>query len=108
MKTTVMNSVKAFTLFALGLAIAAMGIYVADANGALCRTGVQREEQVRVCHISFNPPEWRGTPERICGFWKRTKGPRLYRPTRIRMPASNARTAISGAGKTSAIMPASP
>jgi len=33
---------------------------------------------------------------------------RLYRPTRIRMPASNARTAISEAGSTSAIMPASP
>ncbi|HEY3220665.1 MAG TPA: serine hydrolase domain-containing protein [Gemmatimonadales bacterium] len=34
MKTTVMNPVKAFTLFALGLAIAAMGIYVADADDA--------------------------------------------------------------------------
>ena len=32
MKTTVMNPVKAFTLIALGLAIAAMGIYVADAD----------------------------------------------------------------------------
>jgi hypothetical protein len=34
MKTTAMNPVKAFTLFALGLAIAAMGIYVADADDA--------------------------------------------------------------------------
>ena len=34
MKTTVMNPVKAFTLIALGLAIAAMGIYVADADDA--------------------------------------------------------------------------
>jgi hypothetical protein len=34
MKTTVMNSVKAFTLIALGLAIAAMGIYVANADDA--------------------------------------------------------------------------
>ena len=34
MKTAVMNPVKAFTLFALGLAIAAMGIYVADADDA--------------------------------------------------------------------------
>src|SRR6185369_15985679 len=34
MKTTVMNPVKVFTLFALGLAIAAMGIYVADADDA--------------------------------------------------------------------------
>jgi hypothetical protein len=28
----------------------------------------------------------------------------FYRPTRIRMPASNARTAISGAGSASAIL----
>ena len=34
MKTTVMNPVKAFTLIALGLAIAAMGIYVAEADDA--------------------------------------------------------------------------
>ena len=34
MKTTVMNPVKAFTLIALGLAIAAIGIYVADADDA--------------------------------------------------------------------------
>ncbi len=34
MKTTAMNPVKAFTLIALGLAIAAMGIYVADADDA--------------------------------------------------------------------------
>ncbi len=34
MKTTLMNPVKAFTLIALGLAIAAMGIYVADADDA--------------------------------------------------------------------------
>jgi hypothetical protein len=34
MKTTVMSPVKAFTLIALGLAIAAMGIYVADADDA--------------------------------------------------------------------------
>ncbi len=34
MKTTVMNPVKGFTLFALGLAVAAMGIYVADADDA--------------------------------------------------------------------------
>ena len=34
MKTTVMNPVKAFTLVALGLAIAAMGFYVADADDA--------------------------------------------------------------------------
>ena len=34
MKTTVMNPVKAFTLIALGLAIAAMGIYVANADDA--------------------------------------------------------------------------
>jgi len=34
MKTTVMNPVKAFTFFALGLAIAAMGIYVANADDA--------------------------------------------------------------------------
>ena len=34
MNTTVMNPVKAFTLFALGLAIAAMGIYVANADDA--------------------------------------------------------------------------
>src|SRR6187200_1444915 len=34
MKTTVMNPVKGFTLFALGLAIAAMGIYVANADDA--------------------------------------------------------------------------
>ena len=34
MTTTVMNPVKAFTLIALGLAIAAMGIYVADADDA--------------------------------------------------------------------------
>ena len=34
MKTTVMSPVKGFTLFALGLAIAAMGIYVADADDA--------------------------------------------------------------------------
>jgi hypothetical protein len=34
MKTTVMNPVKGFTLFALSLAIAAMGIYVADADDA--------------------------------------------------------------------------
>ena len=34
MKTTVINPVKAFTLFALGLANAAMGIYVADADDA--------------------------------------------------------------------------
>ena len=34
MKTTVMNPVKGFTLFALGLAIAATGIYVADADDA--------------------------------------------------------------------------
>ena len=34
MKTTVMNPVKAFTLVALGLAIAAMGIYVANADDA--------------------------------------------------------------------------
>jgi hypothetical protein len=34
MKTTVMNAVKGFTLFALGLTIAAMGIYVADADDA--------------------------------------------------------------------------
>jgi peptidoglycan/LPS O-acetylase OafA/YrhL len=33
-KTTLMNFVKAFTLVALGLAIAAMGIYVADADDA--------------------------------------------------------------------------
>jgi hypothetical protein len=34
MKTSVMNPVKAFTLIALGLAIAAMGIYVAEADDA--------------------------------------------------------------------------
>jgi len=34
MTTTVMNPVKAFALIALGLAIAAMGIYVADADDA--------------------------------------------------------------------------
>ncbi|HVQ14293.1 MAG TPA: hypothetical protein VMS40_11915 [Vicinamibacterales bacterium] len=34
MTTTVMNPVKAFTLVALGLAIAAMGIYVGDADDA--------------------------------------------------------------------------
>jgi hypothetical protein len=34
MKTTVLNPVKAFTLIALGLAIAAMGFYVADADDA--------------------------------------------------------------------------
>jgi CubicO group peptidase (beta-lactamase class C family) len=34
MKTTAMNAVKAFTLIALGLAIAAMGIYVASADDA--------------------------------------------------------------------------
>ncbi len=34
MKTTVMNPMKAFTLIALGLAIAAMGIYVANADDA--------------------------------------------------------------------------
>ena len=34
MKTTVMNPAKAFTLIALGLAIAAMGVYVADADDA--------------------------------------------------------------------------
>ncbi len=34
MKSTVMNPVKAFTLIALGLAIAAMGIYVAGADDA--------------------------------------------------------------------------
>ena len=34
MKTSVMNPVKGFTLFALGLAIAAMGIYVAGADDA--------------------------------------------------------------------------
>ncbi len=34
MKTTVMNPVKSFALCALGLAIAAMGIYVADADDA--------------------------------------------------------------------------
>jgi hypothetical protein len=34
MKSTVMNNVKAFTLVALGLAIAAMGIYVANADDA--------------------------------------------------------------------------
>ena len=34
MKTTVMSPVKAFTLIALGLAIAAMGIYVAAADDA--------------------------------------------------------------------------
>src|SRR5688572_11405834 len=34
MKTTVTNPVKAFTLIALGLAIAAMGIYVANADDA--------------------------------------------------------------------------
>jgi hypothetical protein len=34
MRTTVMNPVKAFTLIALGLAIAAMGVYVADADDA--------------------------------------------------------------------------
>ena len=34
MKATVMNPAKAFTLIALGLAIAAMGVYVADADDA--------------------------------------------------------------------------
>ena len=34
MKTTVMKPVKAFTFIALGLAIAAMGIYVAGADDA--------------------------------------------------------------------------
>ena len=34
MKTTLMNPVKAFTLIVLGLAIAAMGIYVANADDA--------------------------------------------------------------------------
>lgn len=34
MKTTLMNPVKAFTLIALGLAIAVMGIYVADVDDA--------------------------------------------------------------------------
>ena len=34
MKTSVMTPVKGFTLVALGLAIAAMGIYVADADDA--------------------------------------------------------------------------
>ena len=34
MKTTLMNPVKGFTLITLGLAIAAMGIYVADADDA--------------------------------------------------------------------------
>jgi len=34
MKTTLMNPVKGFTLIILGLAIAAMGIYVADADDA--------------------------------------------------------------------------
>jgi hypothetical protein len=34
MKTTVMNPVRAFTLLALGLAIATMGIYVANADDA--------------------------------------------------------------------------
>jgi len=34
MKTTAMNPVKALTLFALGLAIAAMGIYVGEADDA--------------------------------------------------------------------------
>ena len=34
MKATLMNPLKAFTLIALGLAIAAMGIYVADADDA--------------------------------------------------------------------------
>ena len=34
MKTTVMNPVKAFALIAVGLAIAAMGVYVADADDA--------------------------------------------------------------------------
>ena len=34
MKTTVMNTVKAFTLIAIGLAVAAMGIYVGEADDA--------------------------------------------------------------------------
>ena len=34
MNTTVMNPVQAFSLIALGLAIAAMGVYVADADDA--------------------------------------------------------------------------
>ena len=34
MKTTVMNPVKAFTLIALGLAIAAMGIHATNADDA--------------------------------------------------------------------------
>ena len=34
MKTTVLNPMRAATLFALGLAVAAMGIYVADADDA--------------------------------------------------------------------------
>src|SRR6187200_2048485 len=34
MKTTVMSPVKRFTLVALGLAIAAMGLYVANADDA--------------------------------------------------------------------------
>ena len=40
MKTTVMNPVKAFTLIALGLAIAAMGIYVAEADDAPGAAGI--------------------------------------------------------------------
>jgi hypothetical protein len=49
--------------------------------------------------VSFSESAWPPRLFRVDGF---------YRPTRIRMPASNARTAISGAGSTSAIMPASP
>ena len=53
MKTTAMNPVKAFTLFAFGLAIAAMGIYVANADGSH-PTNVLRSTSVRPIWLS--PP----------------------------------------------------
>ena len=39
-------------------------------------TGAQRRWS-RVTLISFNRPEWRGTPERIFEFWKLTKDARV-------------------------------
>jgi hypothetical protein len=62
MNTTVMNPVKAFTLIALGLAIAAMGIYVANADDT-APLFPQAQEVPSVIHTA-PPPRYAAAADR--------------------------------------------
>jgi hypothetical protein len=67
MDITVMNPVKAFTLIALGLAIAAMGIYVANADDVAAPLFPQSQEVPSVIHPA-PPPRYGAAADRAREF----------------------------------------